>query len=155
MYSVIRSFTQTASSEEDNEEWRPPEPKPKALSNVARDSSSGELKAVKRTAKSKEPKAPKKPKAPRLSKDPKPKAPHKPATTRQTKTVKALKTCAESGLARTKMEKHDAGQKNNIAEENKEEKPHDCPEAEFDIEFGPSIRTKEEVRLMANKIRRH
>lgn len=146
-FSAIRSFPQTASSEEDNEEWRPPEPKPKAPSKTARDTATGGLKApAKRTAKTKEPKAAKQPKAPKLPKDPKPSAPRKPAAGRKTQVAKVLKDSGASGLAGTKRKKNDEGKKDDIAREDKEKKQTDCPEEETAEESGPSVRMKEEVR---------
>uniref|UniRef100_A0A8C4DXU9 S1 RNA-binding domain-containing protein 1 n=1 Tax=Dicentrarchus labrax TaxID=13489 RepID=A0A8C4DXU9_DICLA len=97
-----RSFSQMESSDDDNEEWSPAQPKPKA-SKTARDPAAGEKKApAKRTAKPKEPKAPKQPKAPKVPKEPKPRAPRKPAAQRKTLAAKVLKDSSSSGLAGTK-----------------------------------------------------
>ncbi len=149
-YSTTRSFSQTASSDEDSEEWRPPEPKPKALSKTAREPAAGEKKtAAKKTAKPKEPKALKQPKAPKVPKDPKPRAPRKPAAERKTQAPKVLKDSGASGLAGTKRKKTDEGKKGDLCEGDKGEKQTDCPEEEGAEESGPSIRMKEEVRLMA------
>lgn len=145
-YSAIRSFSQTASSEEDNEEWRPPEPQPRSPRNAARDPTTRELKApAKRTAKTKEPKPLKQPKAPKLLKDPKSRAPRKPAAERKTKAPKVLKNCGASLLAGTKR-KNVEGKPDDIAGEDKEKK-HDCPEGETHKESEPTIGMKEEVRL--------
>ncbi|XP_045926143.1 S1 RNA-binding domain-containing protein 1 isoform X3 [Micropterus dolomieu] len=138
------SFSQTMSSDEDSEEWRPPESKPKVPSKTAKAPAAKEKKAaVKRTAKPKEPKAPKQPKVPKVPKDPKPRAPRKPAAERKTQAAKVLKgTCAPE-LAGTKRKKIDE-KKNDEAGEDKGDKLTDCPERERTEESGPSIRMKEE-----------
>uniref|UniRef100_A0A8C4DYH1 S1 RNA binding domain 1 n=1 Tax=Dicentrarchus labrax TaxID=13489 RepID=A0A8C4DYH1_DICLA len=71
-----RSFSQMESSDDDNEEWSPAQPKPKA-SKTARDPAAGEKK-------------------------PKPRAPRKPAAQRKTLAAKVLKDSSSSGLAGTK-----------------------------------------------------
>lgn len=148
-YSTTRSFSQTVSSDEDSEEWRPPEPKPKAPSKTARDPAAGEkTAAAKRTAKPKEPKAPKQPKAPKMPKDLKPGAPRKPAAGRKTQAPKVLKDSGASGLAGTKRKKIDEGKKDDMGGGDKGEKQTDCPVEERAEESGPSVRMKEEVRLM-------
>ncbi|XP_074501373.1 S1 RNA-binding domain-containing protein 1 [Sebastes fasciatus] len=141
------SFSQTASSdEEDNEEWRPTEPKPKAPSKAARaPAAAGEKKAAaKRTAKPKEPKAPKQPKAPKVPKVPKPRAPPKPAAEQKTQARKVPKSPGAPGLAGRKRKNIDEGKKDDKVGEDKGGKQMDCPEGETAKESGPSIRTKEE-----------
>ena len=127
------------SSDEDSEEWRPQEPKPKASSKTASNSAAAEKKAgAKRTAKPKEPKAPKAPKAPKVPKDPKPRASCKPAAGRKKKASTVMKDSGASVTVGTKrMEKDD-----------KRENQTECPKGERAEESGPSIRMKEEVRLM-------
>uniref|UniRef100_A0A3Q3Q187 S1 motif domain-containing protein n=1 Tax=Monopterus albus TaxID=43700 RepID=A0A3Q3Q187_MONAL len=135
------SFSQTMSSDEDSEEWRPPEPKTKApkRQKAARAPAAGKKKAVvKRTTKAKEPEAPKEPKAPRLTRDAEPKTP--PAVERKTQAPKGLKESGTSGLARTKREK--SGKKN--TRKDKGEDQADCADREKDEESGPSTRMKEE-----------
>lgn len=144
--STIRSFSQTASSEDDIEEWRPPEPKPKAPSRTARDPATKELKTpAKRTAKTKEPKPLKQPRAPKVPKDPKPRAPRKPAAERKTQTPKVQKNCGASRLAGTKR-KNDDGKTDDFTSVDKEKK-RDCPEEETHKGSESTIRMKEEVRL--------
>lgn len=138
--SVFSSFSQTASSEEDNEEWRPPDLKQKAPSKLVRDPSTGKSKApAKRIAKTKEPKQPKSPKLPR---DPKPRVPRKPAVDRKTQASKVL---IDSGLAGPKRKK-------DIVQEI-ESKHADCPNGEMVEERVPSIKMKEEVGQMTILIR--
>lgn len=131
LYSTIRSFSQTASSDEDAEEWRPPKPKSKAPNKTARGTATGEKKTTaKKTAKPKEPKAPKVPKEPKL------RAPRKPAAGRKTQAAKSLKDSEASvltGMERKKVEKTGGIQT-------------DCPEETRAEESGTSVRTKEEVR---------
>uniref|UniRef100_UPI0037E8AED0 S1 RNA-binding domain-containing protein 1 n=1 Tax=Semicossyphus pulcher TaxID=241346 RepID=UPI0037E8AED0 len=137
------SFSQTMSSDEDCEEWRPPEPKPKAPSKTARASVAGEKKAaVKRTAKPKEPKVPKPPKAPKVPKEPKPRAPRKPAAERKTQAAKVPRDPGAPRLAGTKRKKID--KKDDKAGEDKGEKQTDGHEGNMAEEGGPSIRMKEE-----------
>ncbi|XP_051232141.1 S1 RNA-binding domain-containing protein 1 [Dicentrarchus labrax] len=133
------SFSQMESSDDDNEEWSPAQPKPKA-SKTARDPAAGEKKApAKRTAKPKEPKAPKQPKAPKVPKEPKPRAPRKPAAQRKTLAAKVLKDSSSSGLAGTKRKMKAEGKN-----EDKVEKQTDCPEQQGAEESGPGVRMKEE-----------
>lgn len=130
-FSVFSSFSQTASSEEDNEEWRPPDPKQKET---------GKLKApAKRIAKTKEPKQPK---APKLPRDPKPRVPRKPAADRNTQASKVL---IDSGLAGPKRKK-------DIVQEI-ESKETDCPKGEMVEERVPNIKMKKEVGQMTILIR--
>ncbi|XP_070833681.1 S1 RNA-binding domain-containing protein 1 [Chaetodon trifascialis] len=134
------SFAQTVSSDENSEEWRPPEPKPKAPSKTARDPAAGEQKApAKRTAKPKEPKAPKQPKAPKVLKDPKPRALRKPAAERKSLAAKVLKDSGPRGLAGTKRKKKYEDQTDMDGENQT-----DCPEDEMAKESGTSVRMKEE-----------
>ncbi|XP_040904982.1 S1 RNA-binding domain-containing protein 1 [Toxotes jaculatrix] len=132
-----RSFSLTVSSDEDNEEWRPPEPKPKApIKNAP---AAGEKKAAaKRTAKPKEPKAPKEPK------DPKPRAPRKPAAERKTRAPTMLKNSGTSAVAGRKRKKNDDVKNDDMAEEDKIENQTKCPEGEGAQESGQSNRMKEE-----------
>lgn len=140
------SFSQTISSDEDSEEWRPPEPKPKAPSKTVTDPAVGEKKAAaKRTAKPKEPKAPKQPKAQKVPKDPKPRAPRKPAAERKTQAPKVLKDSGPSELAGTKRKRMVKNEKDDMGEGGKEgEKETDFPEEEKAEESGPRIKMKEE-----------
>uniref|UniRef100_A0A3Q1I2I3 S1 motif domain-containing protein n=1 Tax=Anabas testudineus TaxID=64144 RepID=A0A3Q1I2I3_ANATE len=116
------SFSQTMSSDEDSEEWEPPELK--AQKRTARAPAAGEKKAAaKRGAKPKEPNVPKEPNASKLTRAPKPSAPCKPA--------KCLRGSKASVLPGMKRKKND-------------EKQIDCPEEERAEESGTSIRTKEE-----------
>ncbi|KAM8738438.1 S1 RNA-binding domain-containing protein 1 isoform 1-T1 [Acanthopagrus schlegelii] len=136
------SFSVPASSDEDIEEWKPPEPKPKALTKTGRDQTAGEKKApAKRTAKPKVPKETKPPKAPKVPKEPKPRVPRKPAAERKTQAAKVQKGSGARGLAGTKRKKSDEDDK---LGEDKGEKQTDCPEVETAEESGPSIRMKEE-----------
>ncbi|KAM9345125.1 S1 RNA-binding domain-containing protein 1 [Symphorus nematophorus] len=113
------SLSQAASSEEDNEEWKPPEPRPKAPSKTGRDPAAGEKKVpAKRTAKPKEPKAQKQPKAPKVPKEPKPRPPPK--------------------------RKRIDDKKDHKAGEDKGEVQTDCLVGERAEESGPSIRMKQE-----------
>uniref|UniRef100_A0A8C3AZM2 S1 RNA binding domain 1 n=1 Tax=Cyclopterus lumpus TaxID=8103 RepID=A0A8C3AZM2_CYCLU len=138
---AIRSSPQTSSSEEDNDEWRPTEPKPKAPSRAAKaPAAAGEKKAAaKRTAKPKEPKPPKAPKVPKV---PKPRAPRKPAAERKTRAPKVLKDPGAPVLHGVKRKNIDEGKKENTAAENKGEKQTDCPKGERAKESGPSSRMK-------------
>ncbi|XP_071336250.1 S1 RNA-binding domain-containing protein 1 [Trachinotus anak] len=136
------SFTQTMSSDEDSEEWQPPEPKPKAPKKTASAPAAGEKKAAaKRTEKPKEPKAPKGPK------DPKPRAPRKPAaqrkTQKNTEVPTILKDSGASVLAGSKRKKHGDGKKDKGGGD-EAEKQTDCAEGERAEESGSSIRMKEE-----------
>ncbi|KAF1375532.1 hypothetical protein PFLUV_G00221180 [Perca fluviatilis] len=140
------SFSQTVSSDEDSDEWRPAEPKPKAPSKTARAPAAAREKktAAKRTAKPKEPKAPKQPKAPKVPKVPKPRAPRKTAAERKSQAPKVLKGSGASGLTGTKRKNIDESKKDDKAGEDKGEEETDCPEVERTEESGPSIRMKEE-----------
>uniref|UniRef100_A0A3Q0RQ31 S1 RNA binding domain 1 n=1 Tax=Amphilophus citrinellus TaxID=61819 RepID=A0A3Q0RQ31_AMPCI len=124
---------------EDPEEWRPPEPKPKAPSKTAR--ATGEKKAVaKKTTKPKEAKAPKEPKAPKLPKEPKLRAPHKSTAGRKTQAAKSLKDSQASGLAGMKRKEVDGDFR-----EDTEGTQTDFPvEERAAEESGTSVRMKEE-----------
>ncbi|XP_017283934.1 S1 RNA-binding domain-containing protein 1 [Kryptolebias marmoratus] len=117
------SFCQTASSDEDAEEWRPPEPK--APSKTARAPAAGPKKpAAKRTAK------PKVPKEPKVPKDPKP---------RVRNPVSKGKNPTASALVGTKRKQSDE-----TFEENKSKTETGGPEGDRGDESGPSIKMKEE-----------
>uniref|UniRef100_A0A3Q3WLH9 YqgF/RNase H-like domain-containing protein n=1 Tax=Mola mola TaxID=94237 RepID=A0A3Q3WLH9_MOLML len=95
---------QTASSEEDNEEWRP---KPKVSGKNARNAATGGLKAaVKRNAKTKEAKGSKQPKTPKLLKEPKPRIPRKPAAKQKTQAGNVLKSSSKSRVSFIVSEAH-------------------------------------------------
>uniref|UniRef100_A0A3Q4MQF5 S1 RNA binding domain 1 n=1 Tax=Neolamprologus brichardi TaxID=32507 RepID=A0A3Q4MQF5_NEOBR len=118
------SFSQTADSDEDAEEWSPPKPKSKAPNKTARGTATGEKKTTaKKTAKPKEAKAPKEPKAPKVPKEPKLRAPRKPAARRKTQ-------------ARKKVDNDYREKTGGIQTE--------CPEETRAEESGTSVRTKEE-----------
>lgn len=73
----LRSFSMSVSSEEELDEWQPPEPK--VPRKTTKDSGPGKEKsAAKRTTKPKEPKPPKPPKEPKPPKPPKEPKPKKP-----------------------------------------------------------------------------
>lgn len=126
------------SSDEDMEEWKPPE-STKATSKTARGPAAGGMKAApKRTAKPKEPKGPKQPKVPKVPKDPKPTAPRKRAA-EQNDTAKS----ASAGTKRKKTDEDDLG-------ENKIKTQADCPEEQKVDNSGTSVRMKEEVIIKAS-----
>lgn len=129
-FLIIRTFSQSMSSDEDGEEWRPPESKSKAANKTA----PGAKPPVKRTAKPKEPKPPRQPK------EPKSKTSQKPPTKRKLPTSKDQDP-VPSGLARTKRRKGDESK-------NEQADYVDRPEEEMTDEPGPSIRMKDEVRFM-------
>uniref|UniRef100_A0AAX7VYB4 S1 motif domain-containing protein n=1 Tax=Astatotilapia calliptera TaxID=8154 RepID=A0AAX7VYB4_ASTCA len=134
------SFSQTVSSDEDAEEWRPPKPKSKAPNKTARGTATGEKKTTtKKTAKPKEAKAPKEPKAPKVPKEPKLRAPRKPAAGRKTQAAKSLKDSEASVLAGMERKKVD-----NDYREKTGGIQTDCPEETRAEESGTSVRTKEE-----------
>lgn len=96
--SLFSSFSHTASSDEDVEEWKPPDLKQKVPNKLAGDPSAGKVKApAKRTAKPKEPKEPRQPKAPKLPREAKPKVPRKAAAGRKTQASKVLKDSGSGG----------------------------------------------------------
>lgn len=113
---LFRSFHHAASSEEDPEEWRPPDCKHKAPTKPVGDSATVKVRApAKRTAKHKEPKQPK------TSKEPKLEVPRR-ATVRKTQAPKVVK---DSGSELYRI---------------------DSPKMETAEENVPTIRMKEEVR---------
>lgn len=120
------------SSDEDGEEWRPPESKSKAAIKTA----PAVKPPVKRTAKTKEPKPPRQPK------EPKSKTSQKRPTKRKLPPSKDQDPVA-SGSAGTKRRKGDEGK-------NDQTDYVDRPEEERTDEAGPSIRMKEEVRLISS-----
>ncbi|XP_056291401.1 S1 RNA-binding domain-containing protein 1 isoform X2 [Pseudoliparis swirei] len=136
-------LSQATSSEEDNDEWRPTQPKPKAPSRAAKaPAAAGEKKAaVKRTAKPKEPKPPKAPKVPKV---PKPRAPRKPAAERKTQAPKVLRDPGAPAMLGVKRKNIDEGEKDYTAAEKKEEKQTDCLKEERAEKSGPSSRMKSE-----------
>lgn len=130
------------SSDENSEEWKPPEPKPKAQRKTTRVPAAGEKKAAaKRTAK---PRVPKEPNAPKVARGTKPRAPCKPAAEPKTQGPKCLKDSEASVLPGMKRKKMDEGKK----QENAREKQINSPEEKRAEESGPSIRMKEEVRCI-------
>uniref|UniRef100_A0A1A8CG21 S1 RNA binding domain 1 n=1 Tax=Nothobranchius kadleci TaxID=1051664 RepID=A0A1A8CG21_NOTKA len=93
-----RSFSEAVSSDEDMEEWRPPEPK--TSSKRARGPAAGVKKpAATRTAK---PKVPKEPKVHKASGVPKPRATRKPAAEGKPPVSRNPKNAAVPGTATTK-----------------------------------------------------
>lgn len=139
LFSPIRSFSQTASSDEDSEEWRPSEPKTKTR-KTARDPASKEPKPFKRTAKRSEPKESIEPEGP---KNP------KPAAEKKTNTAKDVKNTGESGLPVAKVKQNNDGRKKREAGRNTKKQQTKCPEEQPASTSGPSIRIKEEVRQTA------
>lgn len=136
-FFLFRSFSHTASSEEDTEEWRPPDSKQKAPTKLVGDpSTAGKVKApAKRTAKPREPKEPRQPKAPKVPREPKPRVPRKAAACRKTQASEVVK---DSGLDGAKIKEDMVGE----AELNK----MDGPKRKTAEDRVPSIRMKEEVR---------
>lgn len=147
-FSPIRSFSQTASSDKDNEEWRPSEPKAKAR-KATRDPTSKELKPLKRTAKRSEPKESIEPEDPKCSK---PGVSPNPAAEKRTKTAKNVKNTGESRLSGTKMKQNNEGKKKSGAGGNTKKQQTKSPEEQPATTSGPSHRIKEEVRQMAVRI---
>lgn len=127
------SISQTMSSEEEVEEWRPPEPKPKAPRKPA---AAREKASVKRASN------PKQPKAPKMAKEPKPKTPRKAPTKRKLEADKSSQGPVASGLLDTKKPKIDETSKN--AEYHTGENTLDCRRGETSEEPGPSIVMKQE-----------
>lgn len=121
----------------DEEEWKPAESKPKAVSKTTRAPATGEKKAaVKKNVKPKEPKMPKE------AKVPKPKAPRKPAAQKKANSCNSQKVSALSCSAGEKKE--------NMCDKFGEDKLNiqtDCPEESRTDNSGTSIRVKEEVRI--------
>lgn len=119
---LFRSFHHAASSEEDPEEWRPPDCKHKAPTKPVGDSAAVKVRApAKRTAKPKEPKQPRQPKTSKVPKEPKLEVPRR-ATVRKTQAPKVVK---DSGSELYRV---------------------DSPKMETAEENVPTIRMKEEVR---------
>lgn len=126
-----RSFNHTASSEEDPEEWRPPDSKRKAPTKLVGDLPTGKVKApAKRTAKPKEPRQPKTSKVP---KEPKLNVPRR-AVVKKKQAPEVLK---DSGLGAAKIKEDIVGK----AELNK----MNSPKRKTAEERVPNIRMKEEV----------
>ncbi|KAL6102104.1 srbd1 [Pungitius sinensis] len=135
------SISESVSSDEDVDDWRPSEPKPKARSRAAKaPAAAAAAAAAKRPAKPKEPKAPKPPKAPKVPKVPKPRAPRKPAAEPKTKVPKVLKDSGEPVLAGKKRKISDEANKDDNVANNQKVKQTDCPEGES----GQSVKMKEE-----------
>lgn len=148
-HSSIRSFSQTTSSDEDPDEWRPSEPKTKNL-KATRDPASKELKAPrKRTAKSTEPKQPTEPQAPEDPKYPRPSAAHSHAAERKTKTAKVLKNAGELGLPRATKKQNNEGPKKGVAGRNTKKLQTNTPKEEPASTSDPSNKIKQEVRVVA------
>lgn len=141
LFSPIRSFSQTASSDEDSEEWRPSEPKTKTR-KATRDPASKKPKPFKRTAKRSEPKESIEPEGP---KNP------KPAPEKKTNTAKDVKNTGESALPVSKMKQNNEGRKKREAGGNTKKQQMKCPEEQPTSTSGPSIRIKEEVGQTAVK----
>lgn len=132
---LFRSFSHTASSEEEPEEWRPPDSKQKAPTKLVGEPSTGKVKApAKRTAKPKEPKEPRQPKASKVPREPKLKVPRRAAVGRKTQTPEVPK---DSDFGAGKIKEDVVGE----AELNKT----DGPMRKTDEERVPGIRMKEEV----------
>lgn len=145
-YSPIRSFSQTVSSEEDNEEWRPSEPKAKTC-KADRHPASKKLKApLKRTTKGTEAQASTQPQAPE---DP---THLKPAVlcnaVAEKKTTRVLANTGKSVLPASKKKQTKEGQKKSIAGGNMKKQRSNSPEEEMANKSGPSNRIKAEVRQL-------
>lgn len=122
------------SSDEDLEEWRPPEPK--APSKTARDPAARVKKAAaKRTAK------PRVPKEPKVSQGPKPSVSQKPAAKPKTAAPKR-KNLGVSASIGTKKKQTDE----NLGENNNKTETGDLEEGNVD-KSDSGIRMKEEVSL--------
>lgn len=147
-FSPLRSFSQTASSEEDNEEWRPSEPKTKTR-KAARDPTAKQLKPLKRTAKRSEPKEVTEQDNPR---DPKPTVSLHPAAEEKSKTAKDFKNTGESGLPGTETKQNNQGKKKRAVGANTKKRQTKCPEEQPATTSGPSDGIKKEVRQMAVRI---
>lgn len=144
-YSPIRSFSQAASSEEDNEEWKPSEPKAKAC-KAKRDPASKKLKApLKRTAKSTQPQESAQPQAPEDAAHPKPEVLSNPTAEKRTKAANVLENTGESALPASKKKQRNEGQKKSSAGGRIKKQRSNGPEEETANKSGPSNRMKEEV----------
>lgn len=144
-FSPVRSFSQTASSDEDKE-WRPSDPKTKTR-KATRDPTSNELKPPKRNAKRSEPKESIEPQD---AKYPKPGVSLNPAA--EKKTTRDLKNTGESGLPGTKKKQSNEGKKKRVGGGNAKKQQAKCPEEQPATTSGPSNRIKEEARQMAVSI---
>ncbi|XP_015252840.1 PREDICTED: S1 RNA-binding domain-containing protein 1 [Cyprinodon variegatus] len=141
------SFSQVVSSDEDMEEWRPPE-STNATSTAARGLKASGMKAApKKTTK---PKAPKEPKAPKVPKEPKapkvPKEPKAPKVPKEPKPRAPRKRAAEQKSPNTQRTTGAKRKKTNgdDLEENKSKPQSDFPE-EQRVDKGESgVRMKEE-----------
>lgn len=135
-----RSFSQTVSSEEDNEEWRPSEPKTKT-SKADRPPASKKLKApLKKTTKRTEAQASTQPQGPEDSKHLKPAVLCNPAAEKKTKIVHVLANTGEPVLT--------ASKKKSTAGGNVKKQQSNSPEEEMAKKSGPSNRIKKEVRQL-------
>ncbi|XP_076016365.1 S1 RNA-binding domain-containing protein 1 [Genypterus blacodes] len=123
------SFTQTISSGEEGEEWKPEEPKPKGSKKPTKAPAAGPKKAA-----AKRPAKPKEPKAPKVPKEPKPRAPRKPASAGKPRAQTSPNAPGTSRSGALKEEK-----KEDEAEERQAETQVHCEEA-----GEPSVRMKEE-----------
>lgn len=141
-FSPIRSFSQEASSDEDNDEWRPSEPKNKTR-KATRDPASMELKPLKTAAERSESNQSIQPQGPKY---PKTRVSPNPAAEKKSKTAKDLKNTVESGLPGTKMKQNNEGKKKRVAGGNSKKQQTQCPEEQSATTSGPSNRIKEEVR---------
>lgn len=144
-FSLIRSFSQEASSDEDNDEWRPSEPKTKTR-KATRDSASKELKPLKTTSERSESNQSIEPQDPKY---PKTRVSPNPAAEKKSKTAKDLQNTGDSGLPGTKMKQNNGGKKKRVAGGNTKKQQTQCPEEQSATTSGPSKRIKEEVRQMA------
>eukprot|EP00066_Takifugu_rubripes_P012162 XP_011601428.1 PREDICTED: S1 RNA-binding domain-containing protein 1 isoform X1 [Takifugu rubripes] len=137
------SFSQTV-SEEDNEEWRPSEPKTKTC-KADRPPASKKLKApLKRTTKRTEAQASTQPQAPEDPTHLKPAVLCKPAAEEKTKTAHVLANTGKSVLPARKKKQMKEGQKKSIAGGNIKKQRSNSPEEEMANKSGPSNRVKEE-----------
>lgn len=149
-YSPIRSFSQTVSSEEDNEEWRPSEPKTKTC-KADRHPASKKLKApLKRTTKrtEAEAQASTQPQAPEDPTHLKPAVLCNPVAEKKTKTTRVLANTGKSVLPASKKKQTKEGQKKSIAGGNMKKQRSNSPEEEMANKSGPSNRIKAEVRQL-------
>lgn len=134
--SPIRSFCHASSSDEDADEWRPPEPKPP--SKTGRDTTARTKKApAKRAAK------PKVPKEPKVSQNPKQSVSRK-LNTAQKNPVSKLNNSAASSLVGTKRKQTDER-----FDDKKDKTESGGPEEGRVCESGSNIRMKEEVSLIS------
>uniref|UniRef100_H3CPT9 S1 RNA binding domain 1 n=1 Tax=Tetraodon nigroviridis TaxID=99883 RepID=H3CPT9_TETNG len=146
-FSPLRSFSQTASSEEDNEEWRPSEPKTKTR-KAARDPTAKQLKPLKRTAKRSEPKEVTEQDDPR---DPKPTVSLHPAAEEKSKTAKDFKNTGESGLPGTETKQNNQGKKKRAVGANTKKRQTKCPEEQPATTSGPSDGKAQQTNKCSNE----